>query len=690
MVDLTEAFTWRNVLPVVVQFFADNPEGTSAGAISAVQNIADKDYPSQANRMLKSGSAVEDRTRWAMWHGRIMGFIEKVAYGKWSATAEGRAWLAENPYPLSTEQRSEIGRLTAIAEKEAKRESNQDVEEALPVEDADFFWIIRAGKHGEQEQEALNENLGIPGLDFGHHANTSESRENFIEILLNEQPDTSRSTATNFASQLFRFKNEMQPGDLVLMPSKLEPGTIHYGRIAGGYEYRADAPQFFRHVRPINWSAQTIQRSEIGDDLKKSLSSMLTVCTVSRNNALERIESVIQGDGDPEFDQFTVAPQQAKPTFDWKPFFNQLAVKLLRYKDNREELMEVLHSAAEESERPSLFKHLWVWWAKDGKESATDFDPFVILGTPNRQITWSNKEAICAGLKSAFNIEAPVPKDFTALPQINNQNSRYESAYTDVGNTPFYDGIWNLLEAAHRYSSNPSDQSRQSFITAFDIATNDRAIGKYTMALFWAFPDTFLALDNVNSSFLEQDSVLGYKINRSGLTGHEYLTILDDTQQWLEQADVEPADFSGLSYAAYQATRQEPEAASASAPSEASAGDTTYSVESLIEKGCFVPKPDIQLMLSRLREKKNLILQGAPGTGKTWIARELAKILCQSDAPESITAVQFHPSMSYEDFVQGFRPGDDGRLVRARGPFLAAVDKALDDSVQTTDLVTPW
>lgn len=53
--------------------------------------------------------------------------------------------------------------------------------------------------------------------------------------------------------------------------------------------------------------------------------------------------------------------------------------------------------------------------------------------------------------------------------------------------------------------------------------------------------------------------------------------------------------------------------------------------------------------------KKNLILQGAPGTGKTFIAKEIAKKLIGLDyeKSEQYKIVQFHPSYAYEDFVRG-------------------------------------
>ena len=87
-------------------------------------------------------------------------------------------------------------------------------------------------------------------------------------------------------------------------------------------------------------------------------------------------------------------------------------------------------------------------------------------------------------------------------------------------------------------------------------------------------------------------------------------------------------------------------------------------------------RDEIQNLLKRLRDKKNLILQGPPGTGKTWLAKRLAYALMGQRDHQRLRAVQFHPNLSYEDFIRGWRPSGDGKLSLVDGAFMEAVEDA--------------
>jgi 5-methylcytosine-specific restriction protein B len=106
-----------------------------------------------------------------------------------------------------------------------------------------------------------------------------------------------------------------------------------------------------------------------------------------------------------------------------------------------------------------------------------------------------------------------------------------------------------------------------------------------------------------------------------------------------------------------------------------------YSAEDVISDGVFLGLDEVQRILRRLQMKKNLILQGAPGVGKSFIAKKLAYALMEEKDDARITMVQFHPSYTYEDFIRGYRPtGEAGKFELKDGPFLEACLKAEQDS----------
>lgn len=74
----------------------------------------------------------------------------------------------------------------------------------------------------------------------------------------------------------------------------------------------------------------------------------------------------------------------------------------------------------------------------------------------------------------------------------------------------------------------------------------------------------------------------------------------------------------------------------------------------------FISEEKLDTTLAALRRRRNLILQGPPGTGKTFLARRLAWLELGATDAARVELVQFHPSYSYEDFVQGFRPDGSG------------------------------
>lgn len=110
--------------------------------------------------------------------------------------------------------------------------------------------------------------------------------------------------------------------------------------------------------------------------------------------------------------------------------------------------------------------------------------------------------------------------------------------------------------------------------------------------------------------------------------------------------------------------------------------ETTVQVQYTIEdavKELFIYKYQIEKAKELLLLKKNIILQGPPGVGKTFFAKRLAYLAIGSKDDDKINMIQFHQSYSYEDFIQGYRPNDKGSFELKNGLFYQFCKRAQED-----------
>lgn len=103
-----------------------------------------------------------------------------------------------------------------------------------------------------------------------------------------------------------------------------------------------------------------------------------------------------------------------------------------------------------------------------------------------------------------------------------------------------------------------------------------------------------------------------------------------------------------------------------------------YGMEEAVAE-LFMPRERLEAICGQLKRKLNVVLQGPPGVGKTFVARRLAWLLLGAKDEQRIEFVQFHPSMSYEDFVLGLRPDGKGHFAPKPGIFHRLCRKAQGD-----------
>ena len=107
-----------------------------------------------------------------------------------------------------------------------------------------------------------------------------------------------------------------------------------------------------------------------------------------------------------------------------------------------------------------------------------------------------------------------------------------------------------------------------------------------------------------------------------------------------------------------------------------------YDADMFLEE-VYMEKPKYDTLVALVAKKKNVILQGAPGVGKTFAAKRLAYSIMGVKDPSRVMMVQFHQSYSYEDFIMGFRPTQEGGFELKRGAFYDFCKSAEEDDEDT-------
>jgi len=154
------------------------------------------------------------------------------------------------------------------------------------------LWLVRAGRHGEQEDVALKENVVTIGWNELPDLSKITTKEQLEKLYWETYPDAKKMQAANEIGQIWRFMHEIKKDDLVALPLKKQ-SAIAIGKVLDdGYQYKQLAENV-KHIRQVKW-IKTIPRSAFDQDLLYSLGAFMTVCQISRNDAENRVKKLLQ------------------------------------------------------------------------------------------------------------------------------------------------------------------------------------------------------------------------------------------------------------------------------------------------------------------------------------------------------------------------------------------------------------
>lgn len=379
--------------------------------------------------------------------------------------------------------------------------------------------------------------------------------------------------------------------------------------------------------------------------------------------------------------------------FKWTKFYEDFADKLLNYKDDRSKLIAAIHDL-QKNVKISLLQDQ----SEEGvKEPLADICPFTCFGLFNRGITEANRIAIAKVLADFLGVDTPVPTSFEGIPILNNQRSwffgyKYRRGEHDI------DILWQLFETAIKHTNDAETESIVALYEAYDRATKCWGTGwNLSIGLYWIRPWKYLSLDSQSQTYITKK--LGLEIRKNGeknrSSAQDYFSLITELEVRFQEEPYPVHSFPELSLSAWHFKDKNATTSTnldvANFDDELLPTDVNditgqalsikpYTIDDIISDGCFLEREKIAKMILQLRNKKNIILQGPPGTGKTWLAKKLAYALIGQKDDNSLRAVQFHPNLSYEDFVRGWRPSGEGKLTLVDGPFLEMINEAKEDA----------
>src|SRR5690625_381477 len=312
--------------------------------------------------------------------------------------------------------------------------------------------------------------------------------------------------------------------------------------------------------------------------------------------------------------------------FAWTGFYETFADRLLSYADDRQLLVQAIHSLQDSN---SNLQWLEDQYADGRRAPLDDICPFTVMAIFNRGLSVENRRRLAIDLKNILGINAETPESFRGVPTVNNQNSWF-FAYSKQRANDDIDKLWRVFTIAYKMANNDNaGQYEEEFIKCYDAALEVKFTKwNLTLGLFWLSPWNFVPLDTNTRNYIKDELKIDVSFSEHRpFSGSEYLSLLDKLTELFNSNDYPIRSFPQLSYQAWLKTKKDGDVKESVPKAQFSVGaiavsESTqeeiknYDLEQIVSDGSFFHLEELSYFKEVLEAKKNIILQGPPGTGK--------------------------------------------------------------------------
>ena len=455
-------------------------------------------------------------------------------------------------------------------------------------------WFIRSG--GKAEFADLFIKNRIAAVGFGHLPDLSKtsSRDEIAQLITQESPELSDAQVSARASQLWTLVSDIRHGDLVVTPSE---GSSYFalGRVTSEYWHRHGADTM-RHAVSVEWERTDVPRTALMQDLQNALNLRRTINSIGADDAARRLQQVTATAQDPGPRAVDPASTSRQPDL---PSLSE------QFRDD---------PTFSDDERSHQYALRTEW--------ATKLRPDMIAALTRNDLTAITNHTIVWGMYLN-----PVEGEMQWIQDLD------DNQYADLLDNIKY-LCWGDDELSIRYDRVVGPGA--------ELKVSGFADQNATKLLAICHPEEFLPLGVQTGPWGRERllELLGLAPPEGATHGENVIDANDRLREHLRpyfgDDQLLLADFCAWLI---------------------SIGDSpeppTPDLDDLAKR-LLVDVGFLEDIVELLEDKGQVILYGPPGTGKTYLARELAKVLAPDETCRAL--VQFHPSTSYEDFFEGYRP----------------------------------